>query len=97
MKNEYYQLQNQLEMVKLRQNMVQMNTQVMESTVGFEENRELRQELDQLHEQYNNIIDEKNHQYAQNFQQAPRKSGYGKKTVKQIGQPKEVRSSYYTS
>lgn len=61
MKNEYQQLLNQLEMTKMRVNMSEMNTHVLESTIGFDENRQLRMELDKLHEQYNQIIDEKNH------------------------------------
>lgn len=48
-------------MMKVRINMVEANTHVMESTVGFEENRKLREELDKLHEEYNNVIDSINH------------------------------------
>lgn len=33
----------------------------MESTIGYEENRQLRQELDRLHEEYNRIVDQRNH------------------------------------
>lgn len=50
MKNEYQQLLNQLEMTKMRVNMSEMNTHVFESTIGFDENRQLRMELDKLHE-----------------------------------------------
>lgn len=84
-------------MVKLRYTTADYGTHVLESTVGFDENRQLRMELDKLHEEYNRIIDEKNHEYAQNFQQAPRKSGYGQKRIVEVGQPKEVRVSQYSN
>lgn len=41
--------------------MVEMNTHIQESTIGYEENRILRTKLDALHEEYNRIIDSKNH------------------------------------
>lgn len=44
-------------MAKVRISMVEANTHVMESTIGFEENRRLREELDKLHEEYNGIVD----------------------------------------
>lgn len=40
----------QLESAKVRHNMVEMNTHIQESTIGYEENRRLREQLDHLHE-----------------------------------------------
>ena len=78
----------ELERVKLMKSTTEYNTHVEESTIGYEENRRLRSQLDSLHEEYNRIIDSRNYEYVQNFKQQPRKSGYGKKTV--INQPSRV-------
>lgn len=61
--------------------MVEINTHYEEGTIGYQKNRELREQLDYLHEEYNRIIDARNHEYAENFKQAPRKSGYGNRRV----------------
>lgn len=58
---EYRNLLSELERVKLTYKMGEMNAHVTESTIGFEENRVLRTELDTLHEEYNRIIDNLNH------------------------------------
>ena len=62
-------------------NTEEQNTYIQESTVGYEENRELRKQLDALHEEYNKLIDVKNKEYTENFRQAPRISGYGNRRV----------------
>lgn len=43
------------------------NSYIQESTVGYEENRDLRKQLDSLHEEYNKLIDVKNKEYTENF------------------------------
>ena len=47
--------------------------------VGFDENRQLREELDKLHSEYNDIIDQRNKAFVSQFNQPTRKSGYGAK------------------
>ena len=47
--------------------------------VGFDENRHLREELDKLHSEYNDIIDQRNKAFVSQFHQPTRKSGYGVK------------------
>ena len=42
--------------------MAEMNTHVMESTIGYEENRLLRTELDALHEELNALTTQRNHE-----------------------------------
>ena len=38
--------------------MFEINTHYEEGTIGYQKNRELREQLDYLHEEYNRIIEE---------------------------------------
>lgn len=72
---------SKLENMRARRSVVENVNHVMEQTVGYEENRDLRMQLDQLHEEYNRIVDQKNLEYTQQFSQKPRISGFGERKV----------------
>lgn len=55
----------------------QIRTQIIESRTGYEENVSLRNELNQLHEEYNRLQDEQTSLYTSTFRQDLKKSGYG--------------------
>lgn len=96
-------------MYRDKMNTEEQNVYIQESTVGYEENRELRRQLDALHEEYNRLIDIKNKEYTENFRQAPRISGYGNRRIisskenyvesqiksSVVNQPPQTRNSYY--
>ena len=75
-----------VESVRAQQSAVEGVGQVLEQTVGYNENRELRVHLDNLHEEYDNAVDQKNFHYTQQFSQKPRVSGYGQRRLVGHGQ-----------
>ena len=60
LQREEIEWRRKLEESKLRFKLTEFSTQHVESTIGFEENQSLRQRLDYLHEEYNNVIDRQN-------------------------------------
>ena len=83
LKSERQQLLMLIEQRKLRFKMAEMGAHVVEKVTGYEENRVLRTKLDQLHDEYNGLIDAKNHEVVEGYRQGPRKSGYGQTRVLQ--------------
>jgi hypothetical protein len=72
-------------------------SQVVESKIGFEENASLRNRLNQLHEEYSRVLEEKNQQSLSQFQNlAPRKSGIGQSRVISTGVPVQQNVTYST-
>ena len=60
LQREEAEWRRKLEESKLRFKLTEFSTQHVESTIGFEENQDLRQRLDYLHEEYNTVIDRQN-------------------------------------
>ena len=60
LQREEQEWRRRLEESKLRFKLTEFSTQHVESTIGFEENQNLRQRLDYLHEEYNTVIDKQN-------------------------------------
>jgi hypothetical protein len=58
-----------------------VHTSVVESKIGFEENVQLRNYLNQLHEEFNRLQDEHSTMVTSSFRQEARKSGLGSTRV----------------
>ena len=78
---EYREWTSKLTIVHQRIKTSDTSTNVLESKIGWEENLVLRERLNQLHEQYNRVVEEKNKEYTSSFRTEPRKSGMGSTRV----------------
>lgn len=89
LRDSFYQLQKEqsewsmkINELKQKLQVTQTTSQVVESKIGFEENAALRNRLNQLHEEYSRVLEEKNAQSISQYQNlAPRKSGIGASRV----------------
>lgn len=94
---EAIEIRTKLEQAKVKFSMIENVSHVTESTIGFDENRTLRLQLDRLHEEYNQVVDQKNEEITRGFgaSSKPRLSGYGARKVVGTG-PGRISSSYIT-
>lgn len=75
---EISQMQRLINEAKVTQTQTANISEVRESTIGFEENRELRRKLDVLHNTFNQVAE--NHRKSQyQINEKPRLSGYGRR------------------
>ena len=81
MQNEYAYLCDQIAYVKKTQSNRTINEEFEEGRIGDEDNYYLRLELNKLHDEYNEIVEEQNRLYVEQFNQANKKIGFGKSIV----------------